>query len=166
MRSDESFFLSLQSFMAQHTVNIKNKKAYFDYFVEETFEAGLVLQGTEIKSIRKGKASIAEAHCVFHGKELFVRNMNISEYAFGTYNNHEPKRERKLLLKARELKKMEKKTKESGYTIIPLRLYISESGYAKMEIGLSRGKRKYDKRDTLKEKDNRREMERKDTYKY
>ncbi len=92
--------------------------------------------------------------------------MNISEYAFGTYNNHEPKRERKLLLKARELKKMEKKTKESGYTIIPLRLYISESGYAKMEIGLCRGKRKYDKRDTLKEKDNRREMERKDTYKY
>jgi len=152
--------------MAPQSVNIKNKKAYFDYFIEETFEAGLVLQGTEIKSIRKGKASIAEAHCAFRGTELYVKNMNITEYDYGTYNNHEPKRERKLLLKTRELKKLEKKTKEAGFTIIPLRLYISESGYAKMEIGLCRGKKQYDKRDTLKAKDNRREMERKDTYRY
>lgn len=152
--------------MAQQKVNIKNKKAYFDFFVIETFEAGLVLQGTEIKSIRKGNASIAEAYCAFRNGELFVRNMNISEYNFGTYNNHEPKRERKLLLKSRELKKLDKKTKESGHTIIPLRLYLSESGFAKMEIGLCKGKKQYDKRDTLKDKDIRREMERKDTYRY
>ncbi|MBN2728467.1 MAG: SsrA-binding protein SmpB [Bacteroidales bacterium] len=152
--------------MAQNSIHIKNKKAYFDFYVIETFEAGMVLQGTEIKSIRKGKASISEAYCAIRNGELCIRNMNIAEYAFGTYNNHEPKRERKLLLKSRELKKLDKKTKESGHTIIPLHLFISESGYAKIEIGLCKGKKLYDKRDTLKDNDNRREMERKDTYRY
>ncbi len=152
--------------MGQNRINIKNKKAYFDYHVLEKFEAGIVLLGTEIKSIRKGKVSIAEAYCSFNANELFIKNMTISEYAYGTYNNHEPKRDRKLLLKKRELKKLLNKTRESGNTIIPLHLFIADTGYAKIEIGLCKGKRLYDKRDTLKAKDNRREMERNDTYRY
>ena len=141
-------------------MEIKNKKASFEYFLLEIFSAGIVLTGTEIKSIRKGKASLKESYCAFTGKELFVRNMHISHYEFGTYNNHEPKRERKLLLTSRELRKLKGKLEEKGLTLVPTRLYINESGLAKLEIALAKGKKLYDKRDTLKKKDQQREIDR------
>jgi SsrA-binding protein len=140
---------------------IKNKKAGFEYYLLERFVAGLVLTGTEIKSIRSGKASIQEAYCAFAGRnELFVRNMHISEYDYGTYNNHEPKRERKLLLTARELKKLKGKLDEKGYTLVPTSLFINEKGFAKLEIALAKGKKLYDKRETTKKKDIQRELDR------
>ena len=141
-------------------MEIKNKKASFEYFLLEVFSAGIVLTGTEIKSIRTGKASLKESYCAFTGDELFVRNMHISPYEFGTYNNHEPKRERKLLLTSRELKKLKTKLDEKGLTLIPTRLFINESGLAKLEIALAKGKKLYDKRDTLKKKDQQREIDR------
>ncbi len=141
-------------------VRIKNKKASFEYFLLEKFVAGMVLTGTEIKSIRAGKASIKEAYCAFHKGELFVRNMHIAEYAYGTYNNHEPKRERKLLLTSRELDKLESKLNEKGLTLIPVVLFINEKGLAKLEIALAKGKKLYDKRETLKAKDSKRDLER------
>ena len=141
-------------------VNIKNKKASFEFFLIEKFIAGIVLTGTEIKSLRAGKASINEAYCAFTGNELYVRNMHIAEYDYGTYNNHDPKRERKLLLTARELKKLQSKLNEKGLTLIPTFLFINEKGLAKLEIALAKGKKLYDKRETLKQKDNRRDMER------
>jgi SsrA-binding protein len=150
----------------KNNIQIKNKKAYFEYSIMEKYTAGIVLQGTEIKSIRSGKASIAEAYCLIIENEVFIRNMNIAEYSYGTYNNHDPKRDRKLLLNRKEIKKLNNKVRETGLTIIPLLLYISPEGYAKIEIALAKGKKMYDKRETLKEKDNRREMERKDTYRY
>ncbi|PKP03267.1 MAG: SsrA-binding protein [Bacteroidetes bacterium HGW-Bacteroidetes-6] len=151
--------------MSGNKIQIKNKKAWFEFNILEQYSAGMVLQGTEIKSIRAGKASIAEAYCLFIGSDLFIRNMNISEYAFGTYNNHDPKRDRKLLLKKRELRKLKNKVRETGLTMVPLMLYLSDSGFAKIDIALAKGKKMYDKRETLKEKENRRDMERKDTYK-
>lgn len=141
-------------------MEIKNKKASFEYFLLEVFSAGIVLTGTEIKSIRKGQASLKESYCAFTGDELFVRNMHISPYEFGTYNNHEPKRERKLLLTSRELRKLKGKLEEKGLTLVPTRLYINESGLAKLEIALVKGKKLYDKRDTLKKKDQQREIDR------
>lgn len=141
-------------------LNIRNKKASFEFFLLEKFIAGMVLTGTEIKSLRSGKASINEAYCAFVKGELFVRNMNISEYEYGTYNNHEPKRERKLLLTSRELKKLESALNEKGLTLIPTFLFINDKGLAKMEIALAKGKKLYDKRETLKQKDNKRDMER------
>lgn len=141
-------------------VNIRNKKASFEFFLLEKFVAGLVLTGTEIKSLRSGKASINEAYCAFNNDELFVRNMHIAEYDYGTYNNHEPKRERKLLLTARELGKLQSKLNEKGLTLIPTFLFINDKGFAKLEIALAKGKKLYDKRETLKQKDNRRDMER------
>ncbi len=141
-------------------MEIKNKKASFEYYLLEIFTAGIVLTGTEIKSIRAGKASLKESYCAFREHELFVRNMHISPYAFGSYNNHEPKRERKLLLTARELKKLKTKLDEKGFTLVPTRLYINESGLAKTEIALAKGKKLYDKRDTLKKKDQQREIDR------
>jgi SsrA-binding protein len=141
-------------------MEIKNKKASFEYFLLEVFSAGIVLTGTEIKSIRTGKASLKESYCAFTGDELFVRNMHISPYEFGTYDNHEPKRERKLLLTSRELKKLKSKLEEKGLTLVPTRLYINESGLAKLEIALAKGKKLYDKRDTLKKKDQQREIDR------
>ena len=141
-------------------INIKNKKANFEYFLLEKFEAGLVLTGTEIKSIRAGKASLAESYCAFSGHELFVRNMHIAPYSHGTYNNHEPKRERKLLLTARELKKLKSKLEEKGLTLVPTRLYINDKGLAKLEIALARGKKLHDKRETIKKKDIQREIDR------
>ena len=141
-------------------MEIKNKKASFEYYLLEVFTAGIVLTGTEIKSIRAGKASLRESYCAFRDHELFVRNMHISPYAFGSYNNHEPKRERKLLLTARELKKLKGKLEEKGFTLVPTRLFINESGLAKLEIALAKGKKLYDKRDTLKKKDQQREMDR------
>ncbi|NLL28776.1 MAG: SsrA-binding protein SmpB [Bacteroidales bacterium] len=149
----------------QNNIQIKNKKAYFEYIILEKYIAGIVLHGTEIKSIRAGKASIVESYCTVQNGEIFVRNMTIAEYDYGTYNNHDPKRDRKLLLNKREIKKIGNKTKESGLTIIPLLLFISPEGYAKLEIALAKGKKMYDKRESLKEKQTRRDLERKDTYK-
>ncbi len=141
-------------------IKIKNKKESFEYFLLEKFIAGMVLTGTEIKSIRNGKASINEAYCAFTGDELFVRNMHISEYDYGTYNNHDPKRDRKLLLTARELKQLKSKLEEKGLTLVPTLLFINEKGLAKLEIALAKGKKLYDKRDTLKKKDIQREIDR------
>lgn len=141
-------------------VNIRNKKASFEFFLLEKFIAGIVLTGTEIKSLRSGKASINEAYCAFNNNELFVRNMHIAEYDYGTYNNHEPKRERKLLLTAKELKKLQSKLNEKGLTLVPTFLFINEKGLAKLEIALAKGKKLYDKRETLKQKDNKRDLER------
>ena len=136
-------------------ISIKNRKAEFEYFLLTKFTAGLVLTGTEIKSIRSGKANIQDAYCSFINGELWAHNMHVSEYANGSYNNHEAKRDRKLLLNKREIKKMLVKLNERGFTIIPTLLYINENGYAKLDIALARGKKKYDKRESIKEKDNR-----------
>lgn len=142
------------------SISIKNKRASFEYLLLQEFTAGIQLTGTEIKSIREGKANIADAYCTFKGDELFVINMHISEYSFGTYNNHEPKRDRKLLLTKRELHKMQAKVKEKGFTIIPTLLFINEKGLAKLTISLARGKHHYDKRESLKQKDVKREIAR------
>lgn len=141
-------------------IRIKNKRVSWEYFVIDKLVAGIVLAGTEIKSIRSGKANLGDSFCVFEGGELFVRNMHIAEYAYGTYNNHLAKRDRKLLLTARELKKLNIKVKEKGMTIVPLLLFINDNGLAKLEIALVRGKHFYDKRNTLKDKDHKREIER------
>ncbi len=141
-------------------IKIKNKKATFEYYLLEEFSAGIVLTGTEIKSIRAGKASLNEAYCAFSGHELFIRNMHIAPYSHGTYNNHEPKRERKLLLTARELRKLKTRIEERGFTLVPILLYINEKGLAKVDIALARGKKMHDKRDTLKQKDIQREIDR------
>ncbi len=141
-------------------INIKNKKAGFEFFLLENFTAGIQLTGTEIKSLRDGKASLADAYCLFIGNELFVKSLHIAEYTFGTYNNHDPKRDRKLLLNKRELRKLLTKTKEKGLTIIPTLLFINEKGIAKLDISIAKGKKLYDKRETLKTKDTKREMDR------
>jgi SsrA-binding protein len=146
------------------TISIKNKKAYFEYFLLEELTAGIQLTGTEIKSIREGKASFVDSFCTFINNELFVRNLHISEYRFGTHYNHDPKRDRKLLLNARELRKLETKTREKGFTIIPVLLFINENGYAKLKIALAKGKHSYDKRETIKKKDVQREMDRSRDY--
>jgi SsrA-binding protein len=139
---------------------IKNKKAYHDYEFLEKFIAGIMLTGTEIKSIRSGKATLADSYCVFRKSELYIKGMHISEYYWGNLNNHDPLRERKLLLTARELRKMERKVKETGYTIVVIKVFINDRGIAKAEIAISRGKKEYDKRETLKRKDATREMDR------
>ena len=145
----------------QKLVDIKNKKARFEYEILDTYTAGIVLTGTEIKSIRASKASIAESFCEFNDRgELFVINMTIQEYAHGNYYNHKPKAERKLLLNKRELKKLEKQVNIKGNAIIPLRLFINEKGFAKLEIALGKGKKLYDKRDTIKDRDNKRNLDR------
>ena len=141
-------------------IRIKNKRATFEYEIIERFVAGIKLVGTEIKSIRSGKANLTESYCQFYGGELFVKNMHISEYELGTCNNHEARRDRKLLLNRKELKKLEKKVKESGLTIICTALFINERGLAKLEIALARGKKTYDKRESLKTKDAKRDMDR------
>ncbi|MDP2235723.1 MAG: SsrA-binding protein SmpB [Bacteroidales bacterium] len=144
----------------KENIRIKNKRISFEYFVVETLIAGIVLSGTEIKSIREGKAGLSESFCAFKGHELFVREMHIAEYTYGTYNNHEPKRERKLLLNFRELRKLSTKVKEKGFTIVPSVLFIDDKGRAKLEIALVRGKHHYDKREDLKKKDSKREIDR------
>ncbi len=146
--------------MSQQTIRIKNRKASFQYFLEERLVAGIVLSGTEIKSIRMGKVSLNESFCVFIKDELFVRDMHIAEYTYGTYNNHDPKRDRKLLLTRRELKKWRTKVNEKGYTIVPVVLFVNERGLAKIEIALAKGKHHYDKREDLKKKDSKRELNR------
>ena len=140
-------------------IEIKNRKASHLYILTDEFTAGIQLYGTEIKSIRQGKASLSDSYCVFDGEELFVK-MHIAEYSHGGYTNHLPKRERKLLLTRRELKKLRRKTEVKGHTIIPTRLFINEKGYAKLEIALAKGKRFYDKRQDLKTKDTKREIDR------
>lgn len=144
----------------QSSVNIKNKRAYFEYEILDRFTAGIQLYGTEIKSIRLNHASLSDTYCLFLGNELWVKNMHIAEYALGTYNNHVPRRDRKLLLTHKELSKLQRLTKETGKTIVPLRLFINEKGLAKLEIALCQGKHEYDKRQTLKEKEDKRAMER------
>lgn len=146
--------------MKQPAVNIKNKRASFDYEFIETFTAGIVLTGTEIKSIRLGKASLVDTYCFFSRGELWVKNMHITEYFYASYNNHSVRRDRKLLLSKKELKKLERSTKETGFTIVPSRMYINEKGLAKLVIALAKGKKQYDKRESLKEKDDRRDMDR------
>jgi SsrA-binding protein len=141
-------------------VKIKNKKASFEYFLIERFVAGIELTGTEIKSIRTGKVSLVESYCTFKGDELFVINLHIAEYKYGTYNNHEPKRDRKLLMTRRELNKLSGKLKEKGLTLIPTLLFINEKGLAKLEIALAKGKKLYDKRESIKTKDTNRDLER------
>jgi len=142
------------------TINIKNRKAEYEYFLLTKYTAGIVLTGTEIKSIRAGKANLTDAYCLFIENELWIRGLHVAEYLQGSYNNHEPKRDRKLLLTKRELKKLQSKLKDNGTTIIPTLLFINESGLAKIDIYLARGKKMYDKRDTIKEKDIRRAKER------
>lgn len=145
----------------QKTINILNKRAKFDYEWIQRFDAGIVLTGTEIKSLRQGKASIAESFCEFNDKmELFLINATIEEYLYGTHYNHRPKSERKLLLNKKELKSLHKSAQNKGLTIVPLRLYINEKGYAKIEITLAKGKKNYDKRETIKDRDVSRELDR------
>ncbi len=145
---------------AKGHIDIKNKKASFEYEFIETFTAGIVLSGTEIKSIRAGKASLSDSYCYFVGNELYVKNMHVSDYWWGSYNKHDPKRERKLLLNRKELRKLQRATKEKGLTIVTTRLFIADNGYAKLNIALARGKKEYDKRQAIKEKDFRRDSER------
>ena len=145
----------------QKRINIQNKKARFEYEILDQFTAGIVLTGTEIKSIRNSKATIAESFCEFNERgELFAVNMYIEEYAFGTRFNHRPRGSRKLLLNKRELNKLHKQVKNSGLTIVPLKLFINDKGFAKMLIALVRGKKLYDKRETLKDRDNKRDLDR------
>lgn len=142
-------------------MEISNRKAYYEYNIEAKYIAGMVLTGTEIKSLRSGKASFNDSYCIFFKGELFVKSLHISEYNFGTHYNHEPMQERKLLLHKKELRKLENKTKEKGYSIIPLKIFISEKGFAKMEIGLGKGKKIYDKRETIKTREADRDIKRK-----
>lgn len=142
-------------------VLIKNKRTTFDYELVDKFTAGIVLVGTEIKSIRLGKASLVDTFCFFAGNnELWVKNMNISEYSFGSYNNHLPRRDRKLLLNRKELIKLQREVKDNGMTIVPTKLFINEKGLCKLEIALARGKKEYDKRESIKEKDAKRDIDR------
>lgn len=134
-------------------LNIRNKKAYFEYHILEKYDAGIKLLGTEIKSIREGKANINDAFCSFLSDGLYVRNMHIAEYSHGSFYNHESKRDRPLLLKKKELTKLKTKVEEKGLTIIPLKIFINERGFAKLEIGLAQGKKTYDKRETMKDRD-------------
>ncbi len=141
-------------------ISIRNRKAEFEYYLLSNYTAGIVLTGTEIKSIRAGKVNITDSYCSFIENELWVHNMHISEYSHGSYNNHEPKQDRKLLLNRKELKKLIIKLNERGMTIIPTRLWINENGYAKLDISLAKGKKMYDKRESIKAKDNRRDADR------
>lgn len=143
-----------------YRMSIQNRSVYHDYFIEDKYDAGMVLAGTEVKSIREGKVNFKDSFCFFEKGELWVRNLHIAEYRFGTTNNHIVVHDRKLLLKRRELRKLEAKMKEKGFTLVPLKIFFNDKGLAKMEIGLAKGKKSYDKRDTLKQKDADREMKR------
>ena len=139
---------------------IKNRSAYHDYFIEDKYDAGMVLAGTEVKSIREGKVSFVDSFCYFEKGELWIKNMHIAEYRFGTTNNHLAVHDRKLLLNKKELRKLENKMKEKGYTIVPLRIFFNENGYAKLQIGLGKGKKFFDKRETIKKRDVEKEIKR------
>ena len=144
----------------QQRINIKNKRASFDYEFIDVFTAGIVLTGTEIKSIRMGKASLVDSYCYFIGGERWVKNMNVAHYLQGSYNNHIERRERKLLLNKKELRNLEAESKNPGFTVVPTRLFINEKGLAKLDVALAKGKKEFDKRQTMKEKEDRREMDR------
>jgi len=141
-------------------MEIKNRQAYYEYFIDDKLQAGISLLGTEVKSLRAGKASFVDSYCIFQKGELWLKGMNIAEYSHGTVNNHEAVRDRKLLLTKRELKRWESKIKEKGYTIIPLRMFMNEKNFVKVEIGLAKGKKLHDKRESIKQKDTDREMKR------
>ena len=146
--------------MKQKDINIKNRRATFDYEIVETFTAGMVLTGTEIKSIRGGHASLVDTFCYVNNGEVWVKNMNIAEYFYGTYNNHAARRDRKLLLNRKEIARLQKNGRDAGFTIVPLRLFINERGLEKLVIGIARGKKEYDKRQSIKERDDKRAMAR------
>ncbi len=141
-------------------INIKNRRATFDYEIIETFTAGLVLTGTEIKSIRQGKAGLTDTYCIIINGEVWVKNMHIAEYFYGSYNNHEARRDRKLLLNKREIDKLSKSNDTAGFSIVPLRLFINERGYAKLVIAIGKGKKVYDKRHSIKEREDKRMLDR------
>jgi SsrA-binding protein len=146
--------------MKANDVNIKNKRARFDYEITDTYTAGIVLTGTEIKSIRDGKASLVDTYCMVENGEVWVKGMNISEYFYGTYNNHQVRRDRKLLLNRKEIAKLTKASEDPGYTIVPLKVFINEKGLAKMLIGVGRGKKQYDKRQSIREREDKRNIDR------
>lgn len=139
---------------------IKNRTAYYEFFIDAKYEAGMVLLGTEVKSMREGKVSFNDSYCIIHKGEVWLKSLHIAEYSHGTVNNHEPLRDRKLLLQKREIKKIEAKLKEKGYTLVPLRIFFNENNLAKIEIGLAKGKKMHDKRDSIKKRDTEREMKR------
>ncbi len=141
------------------SINIRNKRAYFNYEILEEFVAGIQLAGTEIKSLRLGKASLVDCYCYFNRGELFIKGMNIAEYDWGNLNNHAPRRDRKLLLNRRELQKLERASQDKGVTIVGLRVFINDRGFAKLAIGLAKGKKEYDKRETIKARDTKRELD-------
>jgi len=141
-------------------INIKNKRASFDYELLDTYTAGIVLTGTEIKSIRLGKASLVDTFCFFNNGELWIKNMYIAEHFYGTYNNHNARRDRKLLLTAKELQKIQRLTKEAGYSVIPTKIFISDKGLAKVVVAVAKGKKAYDKRESIKEREDKRTMDR------
>lgn len=146
--------------MKAKDINIRNKKARFDYEITDTYTAGIVLTGTEIKSIRDGKASLVDTYCLIENGEVWVKGMNISEYFYGSYNNHVAKRDRKLLLNRKEIAKLQKQSDDPGYTIVPLKVFINDRGLAKMQIGVGRGKKQYDKRQSIRERDDKRQLDR------
>ena len=141
-------------------MEIRNRNAYHEYSIEDKYSAGMVLTGTEVKSLREGKVSFNDSYCFLHKGELWVKSLHIAEYSHGTSSNHDPLQDRKLLLQKRELRKLEGKIKEKGFTVVPLRIYFNEKGIAKMEIGLGKGKKLYDKRETIRQRDTEREMKR------
>jgi SsrA-binding protein len=141
-------------------IEIKNRSAYHEYFIDAKYEAGMVLQGTEVKSIRGGKVSFNDSYCLLHQGEIWIKSLHIAEYSHGNLNNHDPVRDRKLLLHKKEIRKIEGKLKEKGYTLIPLRIFFNDKNFVKAEIGLAKGKKLHDKRDTIKSKDVEREMKR------
>ena len=141
--------------------NIRNRSAWYEYHIDDKYVAGLVLTGTEVKSLRAGRASFNDSYCYFHQGELWIKSLHIAEYSHGTYHNHEPLRERKLLLSKKELKKLESKLKEKGFTIVPLSIFFNDKGLAKIEIGLGKGKKLHDKRETIKARDSERDIKRK-----
>ena len=149
---------------SEYDIEFVNRRASFEYHFLDLYEAGIQLRGTEIKSIRGGHVSLADAYCTFENEELYVRSLYIKEYDFGTYANHEARRPRKLLLKRGELRKLEKRVKERGFTIVPARLYVNERGLCKLEIALAQGKKSYDKRDSIKQKDQKRDLDRQTKY--
>jgi SsrA-binding protein len=144
----------------KNDIQIKNKRAYFDYNIIEKYDAGLALLGTEIKAIRQGKANMTDAFCMFIGNVLYVRNLHISEYSHSSFHHHDIKRDRILLLQKKELKKLKFRSEEKGYTIVPLRIFTNDRGYAKIEIALAQGKKEFDKRDSIKDRESKREMDR------
>lgn len=146
--------------MKQNQINIKNRRATFDYEIVDTYTAGIVLTGTEIKSIRQGKASLADTYCLVENGEVWVKNMYVAEYFYGTYNNHVARRDRKLLLNKKEIGKLARSGAEAGFTVVPLRLFISERGLAKLVIGVARGKKSFDKRQSIKEREDKRQLDR------